>query len=110
MTQSSGRRRLSRRRFIQLGAATGALGLAGVAGYGAESMRMPAPFPAAGAGEPVATAAPAADAPILLALNTRSGNPFGRYLGEILHAEGLNAFRVARLDTLDRDTLARFAV
>src|SRR5262245_59594908 len=101
MTQSPGHRRLSRRRFIQLGAATGALGLAGVAGYAVENTRLPAPFPAADAGEPLAMASPAPDVPLLLVLNARSTNPFGHYLGEILRAEGLNAFRVARLDSLD---------
>src|SRR5262245_54462252 len=44
-------------------------------------------------------AAPAA-APILLIVNDRAPNKFGRYIGEILRAEGLNAYQVAQLGAL----------
>lgn len=49
-----------------------------------------------------------APAPILLAIDDRSDNPFGAYLAEILRAEGLNFFRTTRLSTLDTATLASF--
>ncbi len=49
-------------------------------------------------------------APILLAINERSDNPFGAYLAEILRAEGLNCFRTIRLSALDAATLGTFAI
>lgn len=39
-------------------------------------------------------------APILLVVNDSSANKFGRYVGEILRAEGLNAFEVLQLSSL----------
>ncbi len=62
------------------------------------------------------TAAPAAvqaagPAPILLIVNDAYGaNPFGRYLGEILRAEGLNAYDVITLDTLAAGDLSAHKV
>lgn len=47
-------------------------------------------------------------APILLLINERNGNPFGPYLGEILHAEGLKGFQVAYLSELAHVPLDRF--
>jgi hypothetical protein len=101
---------VSRRRFLQLAAASGAVGLAGAIGYGAECALQPAPYPVSLAPDPLDAPRPEPDAPLLLALNAQSTNPFGRYLAEILRAEGLNAFRVARLDALDPDYLSRFDV
>jgi hypothetical protein len=46
-------------------------------------------------------------APILIITNRGGENPFGDYLGEILRAEGLNAFSITRLDEIDRATLAQ---
>lgn len=50
------------------------------------------------------------DSPLLLLINERSDNPFGAYLTEILRAEGLNCFRLARLSTVDSATLDRFSL
>ncbi len=46
--------------------------------------------------------------PLLLLTNERADDPFGAYLAEVLRAEGLNCFRVARLSTVDSPTLERF--
>ncbi|HWQ11514.1 MAG TPA: hypothetical protein VNL77_01870, partial [Roseiflexaceae bacterium] len=54
---------------------------------------------------PTTTAAPA-PAPILLIVNDAAPNPFGRYLGEILRAEGLPAFDVLPLASLTAADLA----
>jgi hypothetical protein len=51
-----------------------------------------------------ASAASAAT-PILLVLNDAAPNKFGAYAGEILRAEGLNAFAVAQLGALTADDL-----
>lgn len=111
LTSKPPRRQLSRRRFMRLGAATGAAGLAAAVGYGVESTDLPAPYanPATG-DDALGAGLPRPDVPLLLVINPRSANTFGRYLGEILRAEGLNAFRVARLDQLDRDYLANYAL
>lgn len=50
------------------------------------------------------------DSPLLLLTNERADNPFGAYLAEILRAEGLNCFRLARLSTVDNATLDRFSL
>lgn len=50
-------------------------------------------------------------APILLVVNgSYSANPFGRYLGEILRAEGLNAFDVVELSALTAADLSTHSV
>jgi hypothetical protein len=105
------RHTLSRRRFLQLIGATGAIGLTGGAiGYGAEHAHMAAPFPnASGRVVLPADARPEPGAPLLLVINHRIRDSFGFYLGAILRAEGLNAFRTARLDALDPATLDPFA-
>ncbi len=46
-----------------------------------------------------------APAPILVVLNDSAPNPFGRYLPEILRAEGINTFDVVQLSALDAPTL-----
>lgn len=103
--------RISRRRFLQVAAAAGAIGLTGgAAGYGLELAQWEAPFPeATGRVAPATGALPGPGTPLLLAINTRAADSFGAYLGEILRAEGLNAFRTAHLERLDRATLAQFA-
>ena len=52
------------------------------------------------------TTAAGPGAPILLVTNTGAANPYGPYLGEILRAEGLNAFNSAQLSSLDAATLS----
>jgi hypothetical protein len=47
--------------------------------------------------------------PILVVYDTPT-NPFGRYLGEILRAEGLNSFNEATLDSLTDTTLTPYKV
>ncbi len=49
---------------------------------------------------PVATLAVPNPAPILLVVNDSAANKFGRYLGEILRAEGLNEFEVTTLGAM----------
>jgi len=44
-------------------------------------------------------------APILLVVNSTAPNPFGRYLGEILRTEGINAFSTVELSSLSGTTL-----
>ena len=58
----------------------------------------PVPFPDNGPG-----------GPILVVTDAGSSNPFGRYLGDILLAEGLNAYAIADIATLDAATLSRYA-
>lgn len=100
------RPRLSRRRFLQLAAVAGVVGGAGALGYGAECFGdAPPPIPRPGAAPPEPAAPP------ILALTGEPGaNPFGRYLGEILRAEGLNAFRLAPLSALAAEDLRRYAL
>jgi hypothetical protein len=43
--------------------------------------------------------------PILLVVNSSAPNPYGRYLGEILQAEGLNAFTTIELASLTSSAL-----
>lgn len=50
-------------------------------------------------------------APILLVVNSSYGaNPFGQYLGEILRAEGLNAFDIVELSALTAADLSAHSV
>jgi hypothetical protein len=55
---------------------------------------------------PVAQAA--TNAPILLIVNSSAANKFGPYLGEILRAEGLNAFDQVELNNLTAAQLAQY--
>ena len=43
--------------------------------------------------------------PILLVVNNSAPNPYGRYLAEILRAEGLNSFTIAQLSSVNATTL-----
>src|SRR6266849_4189814 len=60
---------------------------------------------------PIAQGAPLAappTSPVLLVLDSTSPNPFGPYLGEILRAEGLNAFQTEQLANVTPAVLASF--
>ncbi len=46
--------------------------------------------------------------PILLIVNSSASNKFGAYLGEILRAEGLNAFDQVELNNLTASQLAQY--
>src|SRR5512143_1063032 len=48
------------------------------------------------------------NAPILLVVNSSASNNFGAYLGEILRAEGLNAFDQVELNNLTAAQLAQY--
>ena len=48
--------------------------------------------------------------PILLVVNDSAPNKFGRYLGEILRAEGLNSYDVADLSSLSASQIADYKV
>jgi hypothetical protein len=52
----------------------------------------------------------AGTAPILVVLNSASPNPYGRYLGEILQAEGLNSFSTVQLSSVTATTLTNAQV
>src|SRR5438552_3505567 len=53
-------------------------------------------------------AAPPPASPILLVTSAAAPNPFGPYLGEVLRAEGFNAFQAADLADLTAPYLASF--
>lgn len=46
-------------------------------------------------------------APILLIVNDAAPNPFGRYVGEVLRAEGLNSYDLMQLDTVTANDLSQ---
>jgi hypothetical protein len=48
--------------------------------------------------------------PILVVYNASAPNPFGRYLGEILRAEGLNSFDMSSLGSVNATQLALYRV
>ncbi len=58
----------------------------------------------------VANAQPFAANPILLVVNDAAPNKFGRYLGEILRAEGLNSFDVIPVGAVNAATMAQYRV
>jgi hypothetical protein len=61
-------------------------------------------------GPMLATQASGQPAPILLVTNQAGTNPYGNYLGEILRAEGLNAFDVKDLGVLTQTDLSQHDV
>jgi hypothetical protein len=96
---------ISRRGFLKVAAAAGAVAIPTLLGYGLLlETRGEAP-PDGSPYAPVDTlktwpAEPAAASPILLLVNSLADNPFGLYLAEILCAEGLNCFQIAHLSDL----------
>lgn len=103
------RRLLSRRQFLGA-AAAGVVGL-GAAGatYGFEARNAPAPFsPEAGLVPPATASGKMPEAPLLLIGNGRETPSFDAFLGEILRAEGLIAFRETTLAALDPQSLSAF--
>lgn len=50
-----------------------------------------------------------ADGPVLLLINEDADHPFGRFLAEILWAEGLNGFSAARLPDANAGLLGQYA-
>src|SRR6266542_85817 len=61
-------------------------------------------------GNPTPTHAQAASHPILVVYNDSAPNKFGRYLGEILRAEGLNSYDMASLGSVNATQLASYRV
>src|SRR5574341_453411 len=57
-----------------------------------------------------ASAQSGATPPIVVIVNDSAANKFGRYLGEILRAEGLNSFDVASIGSLNASTLSLYRV
>ena len=53
----------------------------------------------------VSPAAAVETTPILLVVNDCGAEPFGRYLAEILRAEGLNSFTIAQLSAVNAQHL-----
>jgi hypothetical protein len=113
MTRTTRKPRLSRRQFLKLAGATGALAIPTLLGYNllrdaqGESPPSISPYVPVDVLESWSSL-PAVTSPILLLINDRADNPFGLYLSEILRAEGLNCFQIARLSTLESDPLDRF--
>ncbi len=48
--------------------------------------------------------------PILIIVNEKSVDPFGRYMAEILRVEGVNCFRVIPLDRVDSELIGSFDI
>ena len=97
--------KLNRRRFIKLAGSTAALALPTWITYDAASGWFGEAPPDGNPYVPVDLlktwpSSPAKASPILLLVNNRGDNPFGAYLAEILHAEGLNCFEMAGLSDL----------
>jgi hypothetical protein len=53
---------------------------------------------------------PLPDAPVLILIDDRAANPFGRYLTELLRTEGLTAFTLAHTTDVERVDLDPFSV
>lgn len=96
---------LTRRQFLALLAAGGAVAVPGLLGYdllgkaGGEAPPHLSPYAPTGILE-AWPAGPAEAAPLLVLVSEGAANPFGAYLAEILRAEGLNACQVGRLADL----------
>jgi hypothetical protein len=105
------RLKLGRRQFLKVLGVAGVLALPTGFGYevlhSAEGEDLPTSSPFAMPDE-TATSKPAVFSPILILINDRAANPFGPYLAEILRAEGLNCFQVARLSAVDGAILQHF--
>ena len=101
--------RVSRRRFLAMMGAAGALAAPGALGYGllaAAEGDAPSPTSPYARRETLAAWPTAAGgAPILVLTSEQADNPFGGYLAEILRAEGLNCFQVADLAQVARAPL-----
>lgn len=100
-----GRPKISRRRFLKLAGAAGALALPTWLAYGLLRETKGELPPSGSPYAPVDImenwpSRPAAASPILVLISERADNPFGRYLAEILRAEGLNCFQIARTSDL----------
>jgi hypothetical protein len=54
------------------------------------------------------SSAASATSPILVVVSSASANPFGRYLGEVLRAEGINSFQIEALSDVNSTLLAAF--
>jgi VCBS repeat-containing protein len=71
---------------------------------------LPAPSIAMAQTQSAPAQAASTNAPILLIVNSSATNKFGPYLGEILRAEGLNAFDQVELSSLTAAQLAQYDV
>ncbi len=101
--------KVNRRDFLRSLAITGVVGVSTAFGYRwwQQNSQAQSPLEADVVAPPLP---PSATVPLLLLTNTRSTNPFGSYLAEILRAEGLNLFQVSDLQTVDAQTLGQFAL
>lgn len=105
----------TRRQFLKLAGATGALAIPALFGYNlvrdAEG-ELPPSLPPYAPTKPLGGSAvdPSSASPILLLMNDRTDNPFGAYLAEILRAEGLNCFQTDLLSAVNSNILERFDI
>jgi hypothetical protein len=105
--------KLNRRQFLKLAGVVGGLALPTILGY---DLLQDAKGEIPCSGSPYAEvdllkkwpSTPRDASPILLLINEGSDNPFGPYLAEILRAEGLNSFQVARVSDLDNAPIEWF--
>lgn len=109
-------KKLTRREFLKVAAVTSAVAIPAATGYGllhsveGEYPEEASPYVPA---EELHLEAPQENKlgiPILVLFNETSANPFGKYLGEILLAEGLNCFTMTSLSELRRLALERFDI
>jgi hypothetical protein len=105
--------KLSRRAFLKLAGGAGVLVLPTLLGYNLLRDAQGELPPTNPAYTPIdvsegASSLSVTGSPILLLTNERADNPFGPYLTEILRAEGLNCFQVARLSAVDSGILNSF--
>ncbi|GAB4152042.1 MAG: hypothetical protein Fur005_01720 [Roseiflexaceae bacterium] len=99
---------LTRRRFLQA-AVTGGMATASAAlVYSKEDTVIPAPRPLSAEIAPLTAAHIEPRMPIVLLINPAETGQFGRYLGEILRAEGITAFQEAWIDDVSGRELAQF--
>lgn len=109
MSRSITTRRLTRRQLLGI-AASAALGGAALT-YGLEERRLAAPLAgASGLADPLPSAVPVPEAPLLVLTNPAADPDFGAYLIEILRTEGLAMLQSAPLEQAGAVELAGFSV
>jgi hypothetical protein len=96
---------MSRRQFLTLAGAAGAVAVPALLGYTALKKRSADPAKVSPYASTVDRELSAATCPLMILTNERGDNPFGPYLAEILRLEGLNCFQTVSLSAVDLGTL-----